>query len=68
MYFYYLAIGSNIGDTVGNINKAITLLRQNSYIKILKIAPYYFNHPLLPKNADESYYKIFFQTGSWTGR
>ena len=62
MYFYYLAIGSNIGDTVGNINKATTLLRQNNYIKILKIAPYYFNHPLLPKNADESYYKIFCNT------
>ena len=59
MYKYYLALGSNLGETSKNIDIAIDKIKKQQQIKITKIAPYYFTNPLLPHNADESYYKIF---------
>ena len=62
MYKYYIAIGSNVGKIVANIDKSIRLIKNIKDINILKIAPYYFTPPLLPKNADESYYHVFCNT------
>ena len=46
MYKYYLALGSNLGETNKNIDKAIDKISKQSQIKITKIAPYYFTNPL----------------------
>lgn len=62
MYKYYIALGSNLGETSKNIDTAIDKIKKQQQIKITKIAPYYFTNPLLPPNADESYYKIFCNT------
>ena len=62
MYKYYIALGSNLGETSKNIDIAIDKIKKQQQIKITKIAPYYFTNPLLPPNADESYYKIFCNT------
>ena len=62
MYKYYLALGSNLEETSKNIDIAVDKIKKQQQIKITKIAPYYFTNPLLPPNADESYYKIFCNT------
>ena len=61
MYKYFLALGSNLGKTIENIDTAILKI-QNIGCKIIKIAPFYKTAPLLPQNADESYNKMFCNT------
>lgn len=62
MYKYYLSIGSNVGNIVKNLDKAIEFIKKQDNVEIKKVAPYYFTPPLLPKNANESYYKIYCNT------
>ena len=62
MYIYYLSIGSNIGNIKHNINICIDKISNVEGIKLLKVAPYYFTEPLLPQDADESYFKIYCNT------
>ena len=61
MYEYFLAIGSNLGDKMKNIDLAIEKIK-NLDCKILKIAPFYKTEPLLPDDADDSYNKTFYNT------
>ncbi len=57
----FLSIGSNVGEKIKNLDNAIEKI-QNIGCKIIKIAPYYKTAPLLPKNADKSYNKPFYNT------
>ena len=61
MYEYFLALGSNIGNKLTNIDLAISKIEQSG-CKILKIAPFYKTEPLLPDDADDSYNKTFYNT------
>lgn len=62
MYKYYLGLGSNLGEIVKNIDTAIKKIEKIQQVKIVKIAPYYFNPPFLPPEGDESYYHTFCNT------
>ena len=62
MYIYYLSLGSNLGNIKHNINICIDKISNVEGIKLLKVAPYYFTEPLLPQDADESYFKIYCNT------
>ncbi len=60
-FYYFLSLGSNIGNKIKNIDTAIEKLKDIG-CKILQIAPYYKTKPLLPDDADKNYNKMFYNT------
>ena len=52
--YVYLSLGSNLGDRLNNINRAIDLLSSNG-LEILKISPIYLTPALLLKNSPDDW-------------
>lgn len=46
-----LGLGSNIGDRLDNLRKAVKAIRNVAEIKVIKLSPLYLSDALLPDNA-----------------
>ena len=49
----YIGLGSNLGNRLGNLAKALALLARNSRIKLEKISPLYWTAPVGPGTQPE---------------
>ena len=61
MYKYFLALGSNLGNKIDNIDFAIKKLK-DANCEILKIAPFYKTKPLVPFKRKDCFYDFFYNT------
>ncbi len=46
-----LGLGSNLGDRLGNLRKAVAAIKKISAITVLQVSPVYISDALLPENA-----------------
>ena len=46
MSIAYIGLGSNIGDRITSINRALDLFREEPNINVLKVSPFYETEPL----------------------
>jgi len=51
----YVAIGSNLGDSLGYLKKAVTALKGNTQISKLKVSKFYQSKPHGPQNQPDYY-------------
>jgi 2-amino-4-hydroxy-6-hydroxymethyldihydropteridine diphosphokinase/dihydropteroate synthase len=57
-----LGIGSNLGDKLTNLRRALKQLNKTSKLSILKVAPIYESDALIPENAPKDWNKSFLNT------
>ncbi len=54
-----LGVGSNLGDPIDNVRKAINALKSNQNINLKYVSPLYVSDALLPDNAQKDWNKSY---------